>query len=82
MKIDFRKKKKENKDSEMLETAISELQFKNLLIKELQNLIEEVKVLNNRGISQKLINRVIENGMDRFNLDKLIKYNEYGNSIR
>jgi len=59
---------------ELYETAVKELRFSNLKEENLKNLIDEVKVLLETSIPKNLIQKVIENGVEKHHLDKLIHH--------
>jgi hypothetical protein len=61
---------------EMSQTAISELRFANLKEENLKNIIDEVKILLVQDTPNQLIKKVIDNGLERYQLDKLIHYNQ------
>ena len=58
--------------SELYHLAVGELKFERLQTDHLQTVLGEVQELAEQGVSQKLIAKVIENGIERRNLDKLI----------
>ncbi len=53
---------------ELLRTAIEELNFYILRNKMLISLIDEIKTIN----TDKLIDKIINNGLERYNLDAII----------
>lgn len=60
---------------ELSEAAISELQFEKLQLDSFKQLVTEVKMLLDQKAKPDLIKKVIENGEERHNLDKMININ-------
>jgi hypothetical protein len=60
---------------ELYEIAVSELKFANLKEDVLKQILDEVKSLLLQNQPNILIKKVIENGLERYYIDKLIHYN-------
>lgn len=60
---------------EMYNTCIGELKFEKLQAETYKNILDEVQTLLQKGVNNKLIKSVIENGVNRGYLDKLIHAN-------
>ncbi len=62
------------KDS-LLESSTSELRLKNMRVDHLTNSLEEAKELLNLWVDNEIISKVIENELERDNLDVIINNN-------
>ena len=54
---------------ELYETALSELKFKSLNVQHLLSIIEEVVVLLSQNRPHLMIGKIIDNGIERYNMD-------------
>lgn len=60
---------------ELFESWMGELKFKNLKVEHLKNLLNEVEVLLDKGVSNNLIKQIIKNWKERDNIDTSIHNN-------
>ena len=63
------------KNKEMLESSIKELQFANLQVEALCNTLREIEAIS----EDNLVKKIIENTMERHNLDRLIHSKKFFN---
>lgn len=58
--------------SELSSIALDELKFERLQVEHYKKALEEIKILSQQKVNHKLIEKVIDNAVERANLDKLI----------
>jgi hypothetical protein len=76
----YKKLKKQNKlykdlfnmYEDLYHTAAKELKFQRLQTEHLESILYEVQELNRQKVNPVLVNRVIDNGIERKHLDQLI----------
>jgi len=70
-KLDFEKRKSEHFE-DLFDSSVSELRFRNMSVDHLLSSLSEIEELAKQGVSPSIIQKVIQNQKERYNLDLII----------